>query len=54
MRIVAIRFKERERMGEIFLKRVENDIYNRDRENTSVCGREENYRERERGRGIFK
>lgn len=41
-----MRFKERERerMGEIFLKRVENDIYNRDRENTSVCGREENYR----------
>jgi len=27
-------------VGEIFLKRVENDIYNRDRENTSVWERE--------------
>jgi len=52
---VAMRFKqrERERMGEIFLKRVENDIYNRDRENTSVwescCWeRRELQRERER------
>jgi hypothetical protein len=27
-------------MGEIFLKRVENDIYIRDRKNTSVCVRE--------------
>jgi hypothetical protein len=38
-------------MGEIFLKRVENDIYIRDRKNTSVCCCwEENYRERERER----
>jgi hypothetical protein len=40
-------------MGEIFLKRVENDIYIRDRKNTSVCvvaGKRITERERERGR----
>jgi hypothetical protein len=49
-------------MGEIFLKRVENDIYIRDRKNTSVCVRESNSvagkriteRERERERESLK